>query len=96
MAGARRYRHFRSHAEIFPITVSYTGLFMGSLDLENFWRSKLEEAQRQYNGNPTSEARAKYEKLFRVVADILARGLSPSGCRGGTTWPAAAGSVREE
>jgi hypothetical protein len=36
---------------------------------DDFWRAKLEEAQRRYSAEPNAETRAEFRRLLRLFAD---------------------------
>jgi hypothetical protein len=44
---------------------------------DDFWRLKLEEAQRHYGETRTEESRAEYRRVLRVFADLVLWGQMP-------------------
>jgi hypothetical protein len=44
---------------------------------DDFWRAKLEEAQRRYSADPTEENRAQFRRLLRLFADLVVRDQLP-------------------
>ena len=51
--------------------------FSDTLSLDDFWRLKLEEAQRRYSADPTGENRAELRRVLRLFADLVVRGQMP-------------------
>jgi hypothetical protein len=45
--------------------------------LDDFWRAKLEEAQRRYVEDRTEESRAEYRRVLRIYANLVLRGKMP-------------------
>jgi hypothetical protein len=39
--------------------------------LDDFWRGKLEQAQRRYAADPTAESRAEWMRVLRVFANLV-------------------------
>jgi hypothetical protein len=48
-----------------------------ALALDDFWRLRLEEAQRRYLDNPTEETRAEFRRLLRLFAHLVVRDQLP-------------------
>jgi hypothetical protein len=44
---------------------------------DDFWRAKLEEAERRYSADPNFETRAEFRRLLRLFADLVVRGQPP-------------------
>jgi hypothetical protein len=44
--------------------------FPETLGLDDYWRLKLEEAQRRYSADPTEENRAELLRVLRLFADL--------------------------
>jgi hypothetical protein len=51
--------------------------FSGSSSLDDFWRLKLEEAQRRFSVDPNDETRAEFRRLLQLFADLMMRGQPP-------------------
>jgi hypothetical protein len=45
--------------------------------LDDFWRAKLEEAQRRYSEDQTTESRNEWMRVLRVFANLAVRGELP-------------------
>jgi hypothetical protein len=45
--------------------------------LDDFWRAKLDEAERRYSAHPNAETRAGFRRLLRLFADLVMRGQMP-------------------
>ena len=45
--------------------------------LDDFWRGKLEQAQRRYAADPTAESRAEWMRVLRVFANLVVRDQLP-------------------
>jgi hypothetical protein len=45
--------------------------FLDSSRLDDFWRLKLEAAQRRYSADPNAETRAEFPRLQRLFADLV-------------------------
>ena len=45
--------------------------------LDDYWRLKLEQAQRRYIADPTETNRAEFRRLLRLFADLVVRDLPP-------------------
>jgi hypothetical protein len=46
---------------------------------DDYWRAKLEAAQRRYSADPTEENRAEFRRLLRLFADLVVRDVPPLG-----------------
>jgi hypothetical protein len=44
---------------------------------DDFWRLRLEEAQRRYSDNPNAETHAEFRRLLRLFADLVVRNQLP-------------------
>jgi hypothetical protein len=45
--------------------------------LHDYWRLKLEEAQRRYSADPTEENRVEFRSVLRVFTDFVVRDVPP-------------------
>jgi hypothetical protein len=45
--------------------------------MDDFWRAKLEDAERQYRDNPNEETYAEFRRLLRLFADLVVRNQLP-------------------
>jgi hypothetical protein len=51
--------------------------FEDSGSLGDYWRLKLEEAQRRYSTDPTEENRVEVRSVLRVFTDLVVRDVPP-------------------
>jgi hypothetical protein len=48
-----------------------------ALAMDDFWRLKLEGAQRRYSDTPNDETRAEFRRLLRLFANFVVRNQLP-------------------